>query len=138
MLLHQVLPTQNKDRGGRNDMNRYALAFIGALAWVPDVASAHAHLVRSIPQNGDELAGPVSAIMLSFTESLEPKLISILVLADGKPISGLGTATLSDDGRTAKVALPSLLPRTYTVNWGVVSVDGHRTEGKFQFHVRSP
>ena len=119
-------------------MNKYALALIAVLSSAPDIASAHAHLIRSTPQDGGELSGPVTTIVLSFTEALEPKLINIAVIADGKPISGLGAATLSSDGRTAKMAVPSLTHNTYTVNWNVVSIDGHRTEGKFQFFVRGP
>lgn len=119
-------------------MNKYVLALIVVLSGAPDIASAHAHLIRSTPQDGSELSGPVTAIVLSFTEALEPKLINISVLADGKPISGLAPAVLVSDGRTAKVAVPPLTPNTYTVNWNVVSIDGHRTEGKFQFYVRGP
>jgi copper resistance protein C len=123
---------------GYVDVNRYALALIAILSSTPDFASAHAHLIRSTPPDGSEVSGTVTTIILSFTEAIEPKLINIAVLADGKPISGLGSATLSSDGRTAKVAVPSLMPNNYTVNWNVVSVDGHRTEGRFQFLVRGP
>jgi methionine-rich copper-binding protein CopC len=120
------------------DMNKYALVLIVVISSTPDLASTHAHLIRSTPQDGSEVSGPVTTIILSFTEALEPKLINIAVLADEKPISELGAATLGNDGRTAKMAVPPLMHNTYTVNWNVVSIDGHRTDGKFRFFVRGP
>ena len=38
-------------------------------------------------------------------------------------------------GNTMRIGLKSLPPGTYRVRWHVLSVDTHKTEGSFTFHV---
>ena len=39
------------------------------------------------------------------------------------------------DGTELRVPLKALPPGTYQVTWRVLSVDTHRTQGNFTFHV---
>lgn len=40
--------------------------------------------------------------------------------------------------RVLRVSLPSVPPGTCKVTWGVLAVDGHRTEGDYIFTVKPP
>jgi copper resistance protein C len=42
----------------------------------------------------------------------------------------------SVSGNQLVIGLPRLAPGSYRVNWHVISVDGHKTEGSFAFEVR--
>jgi methionine-rich copper-binding protein CopC len=112
-----------------------ALVASVALLATAGAAAAHAHLVRSDPATGATVAAP-KAIMLTFSEKLEGKFSSADLRKDGAP---LGSQSLVDpkDGKILTVSPgASLSAGGYTVNWRVVSVDGHRTKGTVVFTVR--
>ncbi|MDP9299409.1 MAG: copper resistance protein CopC/CopD, partial [Actinomycetota bacterium] len=99
-------------------------------------ASAHANLASSDPGNGASLPTAPSEIRLTFTESPDPALSTILVLDSGGAKLEVGPPTLQPP-RTLTVSLPTHMPEgVYTVSWQVVSTqDGHETAGVFAFGV---
>ena len=99
-------------------------------------ASAHANLASSDPANGASLPTAPSEIRLTFTESPDPALSTILVLGSGGTKVPVGAPTLQPP-RTLTVSLPTHVPDgVYTVSWQVVSrQDGHETAGVFAFGV---
>ncbi|WP_110710455.1 copper homeostasis periplasmic binding protein CopC [Salinicola sp. CR57] len=110
------------------------LALIG-LCLVSAQAFAHAHLDSASPAEDAEVGSPAT-IELGFTEALELPFSGIeLVDADGNAVE-LGETTLDDDDKTlvAPVTEP-LDPGHYEVQWHVLSVDGHKTEGDYRFDV---
>jgi copper transport protein len=114
---------------------------VGVLALVvltagAGVASAHALLSSSDPANGASLPKAPSEIRLTFTESPDPALSTILVLDSGGTKLPVGPATLQPP-RTLTASLPAHLPNgVYTVSWQTVSTqDGHETAGVFAFGV---
>jgi methionine-rich copper-binding protein CopC len=96
-------------------------------------AFGHAHLSKSAPAAGATVSAP-SELMLIFTEPLEAAF-STLELRDaaGKPVE-TGKAQIKDNVMRLRVnALPA---GRYTVNWHVLSVDTHKTNGTFNFTVK--
>ena len=98
-------------------------------------AQAHAVLSQAVPAVGSTVPTSPSRIVLSFTESLEPTFSGIEVRdAAGQRVDS-GKATLGASKNQLQVPLKRLAPGTYTVNWHVLSVDTHKTEGNFKFIV---
>jgi methionine-rich copper-binding protein CopC len=111
---------------------RFIAILVFALV-LPGAAFAHAHLDHATPKVGSTVAAP-KEVVLWFTEKVEPKFSSIEVINDkGEPVqagkaSSMGSAAL-------RVPVKPLGPGTYTVNWKVLSVDTHRSQGSFTFTV---
>lgn len=100
-------------------------------------AFAHAHLVTSAPAAESKLSVTPDMLDLQFSEGIETSL-SHVTLKDGHNRSiKLGKIALVDnDKKHIQVAIPSeLKPGHYVVEWRVVSVDGHKTHGKWAFNV---
>ena len=99
-------------------------------------ASAHANLASSVPAGGTSIPEAPSELRLTFTESPDPALSTILVLGSGGTKVSVGPPTLQPP-RTLTVSLPTHMPTgVYTVSWQVVSrQDGHETAGVFAFGV---
>jgi methionine-rich copper-binding protein CopC len=119
-------------------MKRYVLVLIAVLIGIPNAALGHAHLIRSIPQDSSEVSHPIDAVVLYFTEAIEQRLINVTLSLEDKAVSGLPEPVLTGSGRTVTISLPHLSAGLCTVGWSVVSIDGHRTEGKFKFLYRGP
>ena len=106
-----------------------------ALAAGAGVASAHALLASSDPADGASLPKAPSEIRLTFTESPDPALSTILVLDSGGTKLPVGPPTLQPP-RTLTASLSALPNGVYTVSWQTVSTqDGHETAGVFAFGV---
>src|ERR1700720_503025 len=100
---------------------------------VPGVASAHAFLDHAEPRVGNKVASPPHEVTLWFTQKLEPAFSSITVTnAAGQRIDG-GKARVS--GNQMSIPLRPGGTGTYHVNWKVLSVDTHTTDGNFTFQV---
>jgi len=99
-------------------------------------ARAHAFLDHASPLVGSTVAVAPQEVSLSFTQNLEAAFSGVEVsdaagarVDQGKPQIG---------GNTMRVTLKPLSPGTYRVRWHVLSVDTHKTEGSFVFHVGKP
>jgi methionine-rich copper-binding protein CopC len=109
----------------------FVLVFAIAVAGTP--AMAHAFLQKANPAAGDNLKASPAKVELHFTESLEPAFSGITVTdADGHDM-GAGAAVAS--GAEMDLPLKPLAPGRYRVTWHAVSVDTHRTDGKYNFLV---
>ena len=110
-------------------------AILGALAAAP-YAIAHAFLDHASPRVGSTVHGPPAAVKLWFTQELEPAFSTVRVLdKSGKPVDRGDGRVDKSDHTLLEVRLPPLAPGTYRVQWRVVSVDTHVTEGDFTFDV---
>lgn len=108
-----------------------AAVFLMIAATAP--AFGHAHLSRSAPPAG-AIVNTLNEVVLTFTEPLEAAFSTIeLRDAAGKPIEA-GKAQVKDN--VMRLPLKGLSAGRYTVNWRVLSVDTHRTEGNFSFTVK--
>jgi copper resistance protein C len=95
-------------------------------------AFAHTELTSSDPADGAVLDAVPSQIVLTFDEELLPETVNISV-ADGS-----GTAILVADAKTDGAVVtatwpPGLIGPDYSVNYRVVSADGHPVSGTVAF-----
>jgi copper resistance protein C len=113
-----------------------ALAAKMALMFASPVVQAHAFLDHASPAVGSAVPTAPAAVTLWFTQDLEPAFSSITVTNQAGQRVDLGNAQIPP-GTPAElqVGLRPLPPGTYTVNWHVVSVDTHPTQGTFTFDV---
>ena len=118
------------------------LAALGAalLALLAPLSLAHAHgrLKSSTPKDGAILATPPEKIQLEFSEGIELKLSSVTVKGPAKTTVGTNPAIYAaGTDKAIEVALPAgLTAGTYTVDWRILSKDGHKTKGTFAFTLK--
>ena len=118
-------------------MKAAVIAFtVAAAIVVPVAALAHAQLDHASPLVGSTVKTAPRQVTLSFTEAVEPKFSSIEV-RDARGTAMQSGAAQGVAGNTAqlRVGLRPLAAGTYRVQWKVLSVDTHRTQGSFSFTV---
>jgi methionine-rich copper-binding protein CopC len=101
------------------------------------VALAHADLILSTPDDGAILAAVPTEVELTFSEDLLPETVVVSV----EDSAGMVIRVLEYevDGSDVIVTWPPGLSGTdYTVNYRVVSQDGHPVSGSLAFTVDSP
>jgi copper resistance protein C len=114
-------------------MRRSSLIATLLLVLASGAAQAHAFLDHAEPRVGNKVASPPHEVTLWFTQKLEPAFSSITVTnASGQRVD-TGKARVS--GNQMSVLLRGGGNGTYHVNWHVLSVDTHTTEGNFTFQV---
>ena len=96
-------------------------------------AWAHATLDRAEPRVGNKVANPPREVTLYFTQKLEPAFSSLTVTGPSGQRVDAGKARVS--GNQMSVPLKGGGAGTYHVNWRVLSVDTHTTDGSFTFQV---
>ncbi len=99
-------------------------------------AVAHAFLDHASPAVGSTVPAAPAAVMRWFSQDLEPAFSKVTVTSQaGQPVD-LGNAQVPPGHPDQlQIGLKPLAPGTYTVNWHVISVDTHPTEGTFTFEV---
>jgi copper resistance protein C len=119
-------------------MSRLILAFVAAVAWFASAgAAAHAFLDHAMPAVGSALHESPRSVRLSFNEQIEPAFSRVHVVdASGKTVDAGDSHVDASDPSVLAVSLPTLAPGTYRVQWRVVSVDTHTTEGEFTFEIK--
>ncbi|MCA9986418.1 MAG: copper resistance protein CopC [Anaerolineales bacterium] len=122
-------------------MNKRQLLLIGlfilVLASRPvRPALAHADLVTASPAPGAILTESPAQVSLTFSESVANGTIDLFE-ADFSRVAGVEPAEAgAAEGLAAN--LPELPVGIYTVQWAVVSDDGHSVSGSYAFEVRAP
>ena len=96
-------------------------------------AHGHASLERASPLAGSTVSDAPKAIVLTFSEKLEPAFSNIIVTDAGGVHVSDGKAQV--DGSTMRVGLKSLAPGSYKVSWRAVSADTHAMQGSFVFQI---
>lgn len=99
---------------------------------------AHAHLQQQTPAANTEVTSAPQMLTLNFSEGIEANFSGVKLTGPDKQVIGTGKATRSENDKTQmRVPLTkTLTPGLYTVEWHVVSVDGHKTKGQYQFSVK--
>jgi methionine-rich copper-binding protein CopC len=113
---------------------RIALAALAALAALPPVAQAHAHLKQTVPADGSVVHGAPDSFSLSFSEAAHLTALSLQKQGDAAPRK---IAPLPRDaGQDFKVPAPKLATGTYTLRYRVVAADdGHVSGGMITFSI---
>jgi methionine-rich copper-binding protein CopC len=116
-------------------MSRIMISILLALT-LTEAAQAHAMLDHASPLVGSTVATAPPAVVLTFTQKLEPAFSTVRVENSTGARVDQGKAQLDPDSRTVlRIGLKPLPPGTYRVFWKVLSVDTHTTEGNFRFTV---
>ena len=118
------------------------LLLVALIALLPSVSVAHGMLLRSQPPADSEILQLPETIRLSFSERVEGRFSRVTVhraLRDDE--TGEVAAQERVDAGMAEgpaitqeliVRLPATLPAgLYLIQWQVLSVDSHRTTGRF-------
>ncbi|SFX75842.1 hypothetical protein SAMN03097705_4619 [[Enterobacter] aerogenes] len=114
-----------------------AAVFLSAMLTTASVF-AHAHLQQQIPAADSTVSVSPQALTLMFSEGVELSFSGVTLSGpQNKPVA---TGKLArSDGNKAQLTLPlnePLAAGEYTVEWHVVSVDGHKTKGQYHFSVK--
>jgi hypothetical protein len=96
---------------------------------------AHAHLTSETPAADSSAAAP-KELRLVFSEGVEASFSKVSLSKDGTEVAVKSIATEGTDKKTLVVtpAAP-LAAGNYKVEWHVVSVDTHKSEGHYSFKV---
>jgi len=107
----------------------------GALA---GQALAHAELISTTPEADSTVKAAPTELDLKFSEGLNLKFSGVKLAGPDKEAVKTGTAALGpNDDTTLVLPLPApLVAGTYTVEWHVLSSDGHKTHGSYGFTVK--
>lgn len=112
------------------------VAVTASLAFTPHAAWAHAFLDHANPAVGSSVPAAPTVVNLRFTQNLEPAFCTVTVTDKGSQRVDLDNVQVPQGQPTQlQVGLKQLPPGTYTVQWHVVSVDTHITDGHFNFEV---
>ncbi|SFU66300.1 copper homeostasis periplasmic binding protein CopC [Xenorhabdus koppenhoeferi] len=101
-------------------------------------ALAHAHLKDQIPAENATVEAVPQAITLSFSERIELGFSKIKLIGPEKAEVKTGKLELDPETKT-KLILPvegKLTAGEYRVDLSVLSVDGHKTKGVYNFTVK--
>jgi methionine-rich copper-binding protein CopC len=101
-------------------------------------ALAHAELVSTTPAENSTVATAPTELDLKFSEGLNLRFSGIKLTGPGKEAMKTESAALGTDDETMLIVpLPvPLAAGTYTVEWHVLSGDGHKTHGSYTFTVK--
>jgi methionine-rich copper-binding protein CopC len=107
--------------------------FLAAAGWRPQTAWGHAYPALTVPVDGATVK-EVREVRIQFTEGVELEFSRIDVKNSAGALMNAGRVRrLAPD--TLAVELKPLLPGSYTIQWQVLSVDTHITEGLLRFSV---
>ena len=106
--------------------------------FVSAAAFAHAHLQRQTPAADLTVAESPKTLTLNFSEGIETSFSGVVLTGPQQQVVATGKLTRRDSSPTQLIVpvTQPLTSGTYTVDWHVVSVDGHKTKGQYHFSVK--
>ena len=102
------------------------------------VVFAHAHLQHQYPAADAAVDAAPQALTLNFSEGIEPRFSGVFITNDKQQPVETGAVKRNEKDPT-QLIVPMASPLTagtYQVDWHVVSVDGHKTQGSYRFSVK--
>jgi methionine-rich copper-binding protein CopC len=116
--------------------NRAAVTLL-AITLSASPAFAHAFLVRANPPVGSTIATPPKSLTLTFTENLEVAFCKVSVTnAAGANEAAGSPEPVPGHPDELLVPLNPAASGKITVAWHALSVDTHKTQGKFAFTIK--
>jgi copper transport protein len=121
-------------KGGRAVLATAAV--LGFALVAPASAWAHAALLRTSPSASGVVNSPPPRVLLTYSESVEPRfaIVSVTDAGGNRVTAGAPTRSASDP-HTLFVPLRKIGQGWYLVYWRVISADGHPVRGAFTFAV---
>jgi methionine-rich copper-binding protein CopC len=124
-------------------MSRRALvlmsrALVASIVGVAAAASAHSFPEQETPSAGATLTAPPTHVSIKYDAPIEKLFASLEVLNSTGQNVAVGQPEVSPDGWNLSVRLNNLQPGEYTVQWRVVCIDTHHTQGSYSFTVERP
>jgi len=103
-----------------------------------DQAVAHAHLASATPAVDGTVSTSPAELELKFSEPVELKFSGLKVAGPDNSAVAIGAASLakSEDSTLVVPVSTTLGAGTYTVDWHILSKDGHKTQGSYTFTVK--
>ncbi|NDL62541.1 CopC domain-containing protein YobA [Acerihabitans arboris] len=101
-------------------------------------AQAHAHLKTQYPAANASMTAAPQALTLTFSEGIEAGFSGLTLTGPGNEPIPTGAVKV-DPTNPMQIIVPIEKPLTageYRVQWHVVSVDSHKTQGSYQFSVK--
>ncbi|XID94553.1 copper resistance protein CopC [Paenibacillaceae bacterium WGS1546] len=108
--------------------------FVLALFAFPGYSFAHSALVSAVPHEFSE--SEVTELQLTFNEAIEPASRVEVANADGEE-QAISETMVNGEVLTAVFETP-LRDGVYTVNWRIISADGHPVRGSYSIQVQIP
>lgn len=114
---------------------------IGALAIITVMSlaaatsvSAHAEVVTATPAQGSTVTGPVSQVVVTYSEGLDPDSRLGILDASGNRIA-VGMPAAAGDQQMVATLDPAVTDGTYTVRSTSIATDGHLERTQWTFTV---
>jgi copper resistance protein C len=98
-------------------------------------AWAHSFPEQETPSAGATVATPPAQVTIKYDAPIEKLFDSLRVLDASGQDKAAGAPQVSADGYELSVPVSALGPGQYTVQWRVVCIDTHHTEGSYTFTV---
>jgi methionine-rich copper-binding protein CopC len=98
-------------------------------------ASAHSFPEEESPSAGATLSEPPAQVSIKYDAPIEQLFASLQVLNSSGQNETTGKPEVSPDGWQLSVRVNKLPPGEYTVQWSVVCIDTHHTQGSYSFTV---
>jgi methionine-rich copper-binding protein CopC len=99
------------------------------------IAAAHSFPEKEMPPAGATVSAPPAVVSIKFDAPIEHLFAQLQVLGpDGKNEVSEGPE-IDPDGYTLSAKVPVLKPGDYRVEWAVVCIDTHHTNGSYEFTV---
>jgi len=123
-------------------MNSRVLAILsssvlGLILGARTAAYTHSFPEQETPPAGATLTEPPAEVTIKYDAPIEKLFASLKVLNSGGQ-NVAGSPEVSPDGWKLSVPVHTLQPGEYTVQWGVVCIDTHHTEGSYSFTIEGP
>lgn len=115
---------------------RASLLLLGVLS--TSSVWAHAHLEQQTPAANSEVSPSPQSLTLNFSEGIEGNFSGVTLKGPNQQNIAVGKAVRNENDKKQLIVplTESLTSGLYTVEWHVVSVDGHKTKGQYQFSVK--
>ena len=103
----------------------------------PEIALAHAIIVRTSPAQGGVGAEDVGKVDVWYDAGIRDAFAALAVIsASGERVDKRDAAIDSADPAHVSVSVNRLAPGKYTVRYRALSADGHLVSGAWEFEVR--